>query len=251
MSDLERAIAFYQSRLGFTLDWKHEDLIAGASRHEARLFLERVAVEPLHPVRVWFNLDSVAEVDALHREWLEADVPIISTPEQKPWGLYEFTASDGDGNSYRVFHDTDTPKRQEPCADKGLPLKSAEQEIREVHATWIEAVNGGDLIRLLSLMTADAVFLNPSQAPMDRAGFSATFSTAHQQARLRCLSEPEAVTVVGELAYTRSRDRLFVTLRSSGETAQLAGHRLTIYRKQPEGRWLLASDAHTLSPVVP
>jgi ketosteroid isomerase-like protein len=31
---------------------------------------------------------------------------------------------------------------------------------------------------------------------------------------------------------------------------QLAGHRLTVYRKQPDGRWLLARDAHTLSPVA-
>ena len=113
VSDLERAIAFYQLRLGFTLDWKHENLIAGVSRHEARLFLEQVTGEPLHPVRVWFNLDSASEVEALHREWVGAGVPMVSAPEQKPWGLYEFTASDGDGNSYRVFHDTETPKRQQ------------------------------------------------------------------------------------------------------------------------------------------
>ena len=30
---------------------------------------------------------------------------------------------------------------------------------------------------------------------------------------------------------------------------QLAGHRITVYRKQRDGRWLLARDAHTMSPV--
>ncbi len=30
---------------------------------------------------------------------------------------------------------------------------------------------------------------------------------------------------------------------------ELAGHRITIYRKQADGLWLLARDAHTLSPV--
>jgi ketosteroid isomerase-like protein len=30
---------------------------------------------------------------------------------------------------------------------------------------------------------------------------------------------------------------------------QLAGYRLTVYRKHPDGRWLLARDAHTLTPV--
>jgi uncharacterized protein (TIGR02246 family) len=124
-----------------------------------------------------------------------------------------------------------------------------ERAIRAVHATWIEAVNAGDLDRLLALMADDVVFLNPGQAPLGRDGFSAHFSAAHRQVRLRCLSELEEVVVVGEVAYTRSRDALSVTPRAGGETTRLAGHRITVYRKQPDGRWLLARDAHTLSPV--
>ena len=50
--DLERAISFYQSRLGFALDWKYEDGLAGVSRDATRLFLDRVVEGPLHPVRV-------------------------------------------------------------------------------------------------------------------------------------------------------------------------------------------------------
>jgi ketosteroid isomerase-like protein len=34
-----------------------------------------------------------------------------------------------------------------------------------------------------------------------------------------------------------------------GEEARLAGHRITIYRKEPDGCWVLARDTHTLSPV--
>ena len=112
VSDLGRAISFYQGRLGFKLDWKYEDGIAGVSREKACLILDRVIDGPLHPVRVWFNLESVSEVDALHGEWQKAGVSIPSAPEHKPWGLYEFIAVDCDGNSYRVFYDTATPAKQ-------------------------------------------------------------------------------------------------------------------------------------------
>ena len=125
-----------------------------------------------------------------------------------------------------------------------------EREIHEMHSTWIDAVNAGDLVRLLTLMADDVVFLNPGQAPVGRDGFSANFSAAHQQVRIRCSSELEEVVVVGEIAYTLCRDSLSVTPRAGGKATELAGHRITIYRKQPDGRWLLARDANTLSTVA-
>ena len=124
-----------------------------------------------------------------------------------------------------------------------------ERAIRELHSTWIDAVNAGDLAGLLTLMADDVVFLSPGQAPVGRDGFSVNFSAAHQQVRVHCISELEEVVVVGDLAYTRSRDTLSVTPHVCTEATQLAGDRLTIYRKQPDGRWLLARDAHTLSAV--
>jgi len=125
-----------------------------------------------------------------------------------------------------------------------------EQAIREVHATWIDAVNAGDLDRLLALMADDVVFLNPGREPVGRDGFPAGFLAGHERNWIRCISEPEEVVVAGEFAYTMCRDSLTVTPRAGGEAMQLAGHRITIYRKQPDGRWLLARDAHTLAPVA-
>ena len=89
-----------------------------------------------------------------------------------------------------------------------------ERAIREVHSTWIDAVNAGDLVCLLSLMADDVVFLNPGQAPFRRDGFSPGFSAAHQQARIRCTSQLEDVVIVGEVAYTLSRDSLSVIPRA-------------------------------------
>ena len=129
-------------------------------------------------------------------------------------------------------------------------MPSDEQEIRAVHSIWIDSVNAGDLARLLTLVAEDVVFLAPGQAPFGRERFSSHFVTAHKQMRICCTSELEEVVVVGEVAYTRSRDTLSVTPRAGGTAAQLAGHRMTVYRKQTDGRWLLSPDAHTLSAVA-
>ena len=124
-----------------------------------------------------------------------------------------------------------------------------EQRIREVHTTWIDAVNIGDLRRLLTLITDDVVLLNPGAEPLGRAGFIEKFSGAQQQFRINCTSDLEEVLISGDAAFTRSRDSLSVAPRGSSDVTQLAGYRMTVYRKQPDGRWLLARDAHTLSPV--
>jgi uncharacterized protein (TIGR02246 family) len=129
-------------------------------------------------------------------------------------------------------------------------MRSDEQAIREAHSEWINAVNSGDLARLLVMITDDVVFLNPGEDCVGRDGFSTKFSAAHKQLRICCVSELTEVVVVGEVAYTLSRDSLSVSPRAGGEETRLAGDRMTIYRKQPDGCWLLARDANVLSPVV-
>ena len=128
-------------------------------------------------------------------------------------------------------------------------MRSDEQDIREVHSTWIDAVNAIELDRLLPMTTDDVVFLNPGQQAIDRDGFAAKFSGAHEQLLIHCVSDLREVVIVGEVAYTLSWDMLSVTPRAGGVEGRLAGDRLTVYRKQPDGRWLLARDANVLSLV--
>ena len=107
---IEAAAAYYQKHLGFTLDWGGEDLgLAGISKGHCRMFLAneqyRKQYGNVGPLMTWLNLDSNEEVDELYREWSSSRAKLISAPESKPWGLREFTASDLDGNLFRVFHD--------------------------------------------------------------------------------------------------------------------------------------------------
>jgi uncharacterized protein (TIGR02246 family) len=125
-----------------------------------------------------------------------------------------------------------------------------EQAIRDVHATWIAAVNAGDLAELQGLMTDDAVFMNPGREAIGPTEFPVGFGRAQRQFHVRCVSEPQEVVVSGSHAYVCSRDSLSLMPRDGGQALALAGDRLTVYRKEADGRWRLARDAHTLSPVV-
>src|SRR5260370_17747618 len=106
-------------------------------------------------------------------------------------------------------------------------MASDEREIRTVHSIWIDAVNAGDLARLLTLIAEDVVFLTPGQAPFGREGFSSNFMAAHRQMRICCTSELEEVVVVGEVAYTRSRTSLSVTPRAGGNDGPPTQHPIT------------------------
>jgi uncharacterized glyoxalase superfamily protein PhnB len=110
VSDMTAALAYYRDRLGFDVDWGDGDgSIAGLSLGQCRLFLTdqsfRSGRGNAYPVVVWLNLKSNAEVDAQHQEWEARSAMLLSTPEAKPWKLYEFTAVDPDGNAFRVFYD--------------------------------------------------------------------------------------------------------------------------------------------------
>ena len=115
--NIDEAAAYYERRLGFTIDWSDAELgLAGISRGSCRMFLASAEYRRQRgnagPVLIWLNLHSKDEVDRLYRLWSGSDAALISTPESKPWGLHEFTARDLDGNLFRVFYDFATPARE-------------------------------------------------------------------------------------------------------------------------------------------
>jgi uncharacterized glyoxalase superfamily protein PhnB len=118
VSDIDTALEYYSSRLGFNVDWGGQGGggIAGISKGHCRLFLTDAAFRQHYgntgPVLLWLNLDSKEEVDALHQLWHGNQAKIVSSPESRPWGLHEFTVADPDGNLLRVFHDFATPERE-------------------------------------------------------------------------------------------------------------------------------------------
>ena len=110
VSDINKGAEYYEKNLGFKIDWGGEDGgIAGISKGHCRMFLTNPAFrEPygnVGPVLTWLNLNSKEEVNELYEQWKGTQARIVSEPEEKPWRLLEFTATDLDGNLFRVFYD--------------------------------------------------------------------------------------------------------------------------------------------------
>ena len=110
VTDMTKALSYYEECLGFSVDWGREGGgIAGISQGRARIFLTDMAIrghfgnEP--PAVIWINLDSKDEVDSLYERWKAAGATILHEPESKEWSrLHEFVATDPDGNIIRAFY---------------------------------------------------------------------------------------------------------------------------------------------------
>lgn len=125
-----------------------------------------------------------------------------------------------------------------------------ETAIRAIQSDWFEATASGDVPRLRTIMADDVVFLTPGRAPFGLERFVAEFEAGRRQARISCEGSLEEVVVVGDVAFTRGRLAVAVTPVSGGPVKRLTGYTLSVFRRRPDGKWLLARDANLLSPVT-
>ncbi len=124
------------------------------------------------------------------------------------------------------------------------------QKIREVIATWMRATAEGDLERLLSLMAEDVVFLLPGQPPMrGRDAFAAASRSALGQFRIEGNPDIQEIRIAGDYAFCWNHLSLTMTPLQGGSPRQRAGHILSVFRKEPDGRWVLLRDANMLTAV--
>ena len=126
-------------------------------------------------------------------------------------------------------------------------MNDDERAIRELIATWLEASKVGDTEKVLSLMSDDVVFLVAGQPPMRKAAFAASQSGLAQFV-IDSSSEVQEIRVLGDWAWGWTRLRVAIAPRAGGAAMKRAGHTLSIFRKEPGGKWLLHRDANLLAP---
>ncbi len=122
-----------------------------------------------------------------------------------------------------------------------------ERAIRELVATWMSASKAGDTETVLSLIADDAVFTVVGQEPFGKDAFRAA-SRASKGLRIEGTSDIREIQVLGDWAWLRNYLTVTVT-PPGGAPIHRAGWTLTIVRKTPAGKWVLARDANLMTKV--
>jgi catechol 2,3-dioxygenase-like lactoylglutathione lyase family enzyme len=106
VSDVLAAADFYTKKLGFSLGftWGDPPTMAGMNLGGVQVFLEKGTPSP-NGCSVYFV---VGDADELHEFQHANGVPVVEPPEDRPWGLRDYTARDLDGYAltfgYRVYN---------------------------------------------------------------------------------------------------------------------------------------------------
>ncbi|MEK6258855.1 MAG: SgcJ/EcaC family oxidoreductase [Planctomycetota bacterium] len=131
-------------------------------------------------------------------------------------------------------------------------MQTDEQAIRNLVAAWLDASAAGDVPKLQSLMAEDAVFLTPGQPPMrGRDAFITAFQAGLEHIRIEAKSEIQEIQIIGDFAWLSNHLTVTVTPRRGGPPLRRSGFTLTIFQKQPDGRWVLVRDANMLTTEAP
>jgi uncharacterized protein (TIGR02246 family) len=139
--------------------------------------------------------------------------------------------------------------------------------IQEVIVTLIRAQADGDIDRILDLMAEDVVLLLPGQPPMrGRDAFAEAFRPTIGKVRIEGKSDIQEIHIAGDYAFCWNQlsvtvrpaadappDRLSVFSREWQAKAnqmalfRRAGPVLSVFRREPDGRWVLFRDANMLA----
>lgn len=124
-----------------------------------------------------------------------------------------------------------------------------ERRIRELVDAWGKASCEGDLTAQLNMVTEDVVFLTVGSLPMRREEFAERYRDMIEQVKLEVRSNPQEITVTGDVAVLWNLLEVSITPLAGGETMKRAGNTLTVLRRGDDGQWRIWRDANMLAPA--
>ncbi|HEX6393007.1 MAG TPA: SgcJ/EcaC family oxidoreductase [Acidimicrobiales bacterium] len=123
-------------------------------------------------------------------------------------------------------------------------MEDDEHMIRDLLDAWWRGTETKDIDAVLALMADDILFLTPGGEPFGKAEFADR--TRSRTFKVEGHSDIEELEIVGNWAWMRTHISVTMT-PADGQPDHRAGYTLTILRKEPDGRWVVARDANLLS----
>jgi uncharacterized protein (TIGR02246 family) len=133
------------------------------------------------------------------------------------------------------------------------PEDVAEDEaaIRNVLASYNDALNGGRTAAVMPLYADDGVFMPPySQSAVGKASVEKAYDAVFDELKFNVkFSIAELVVMAPQWAYVRTNSAGTTGHHSTGRTTQEANQELFIFRKGDDGEWRIAR--YSFSPTNP
>ena len=123
--------------------------------------------------------------------------------------------------------------------------------VRAEGSRWAEYYKAGDLDSLMTLYTDDAIVaLHGQPALYGKDAVREYFSTRIGKADSEFELDYELEEIHGDIAYIISKYWLVAKDRETGNTYKDAGRSLLVYKRGPDGDWLIAADIDQATPDV-
>jgi uncharacterized protein (TIGR02246 family) len=126
-------------------------------------------------------------------------------------------------------------------------MNNDEQAIKDVVSRWCKASAVGDVETMLPMLADDMVFVVPGAPPFGKKEFKAAWDGPMKGAKVKADANVEEVLIEGTFAVTRTKLSVAITT-PDGNSSRANGYTMTLFRKQPNGNWVMARDANLLSP---
>jgi uncharacterized protein (TIGR02246 family) len=117
--------------------------------------------------------------------------------------------------------------------------------IRDLVHRWLDATKAGDYETVLTLMADDVVFLVPGREPFGKEAFRSQ-SQQLKNALVEGKSDIQEIEVIGDRAWMVNRLEVRIT-PPNAQPMTRSGYTLTIFRKQADGKWVIARDANLVT----
>ncbi len=142
-------------------------------------------------------------------------------------------------------------KAEEVAEEPVVDVEADIQANKNLNDVWDEAYSAGDMERLLSLYTDDAVRIPPNEPPLiGKEEIRTNFQQSFDQFTEENDSTVIDVKIGGDLAFVRGAWKDILTPKAGGEALNRSGSFVAINQKQPDGSWKTICEIWSIEQLI-